>query len=302
MRRNEQDIFSDVVSLQAMLNTSFEGVVTQVYESYQRHISKKIKDITDSQNQAKAAKLLSKNVENRNKPYPFDKKRKLDEPSVKFPTNPNYKIPKKIETKKYNCTMHGPNDQHDTEHCHIVKQALLAYKESVSKKKNLQNSLTTKAQKVTKPLSISNNNNNKLVAKSKATNPLDKSKPRPKVNLITTSSDQTIINDSTTKICDICKGNGKNSRAYTTHSTAECLFNTINSSIQHQVVQDEYDKEVEEEQESNEESEVEAGELSDASSDVYNRRRRHSNVYTSNTENDDDIVLNYNQTSESEQE
>ena len=32
--------------------------------------------------------------------------------------------------------MHGPNDQHDTEHCHIVKQALLAYKESIKEEKS----------------------------------------------------------------------------------------------------------------------------------------------------------------------
>ena len=57
MRRNEQNIFSDVVGLQAILNNSFEEIVTQIYDSYQRHISSKIKDITDGRNQARAAKL-----------------------------------------------------------------------------------------------------------------------------------------------------------------------------------------------------------------------------------------------------
>jgi hypothetical protein len=189
-------------------------------------------------------------------------------------TNPNYKIPKKVETRKYHCTMHGHNDQHDTEHCHIVKQALLAYKESVIKKKILLNPPTTQAQKVTKSLSISNNNHPKLVTKSKATNLSDKTKPKAKANLITSSLNQIIIKDNKIiKKCGICKEAGKSYRAYTTHSNSECQLNTLESSEQQQIVLDDYDEEVEEKQEVTDKIEIDEGEDSEASSIIRNRRK-----------------------------
>ena len=89
--------------------------------------------------------------------------------------------------------MHGENDQHDTDHCHIVKQALLAFKDSVIKKKTLQNSHTTKAQKITKPITTSNIINPKVVVKPKITNFNNKSNPKPKANLITSSSSSKMI-------------------------------------------------------------------------------------------------------------
>jgi len=306
MRRNDQNIFGDVVNLQAILNNSFEEIVTQIYDSYQRHISNKIKNITDGQNQARAAKLLTKNAENRNKPYPFDKKRKLDEPMAKIHTNPNYKIPKKVIGNKYHCTMHGDNDQHNTDHCHIVKQALLAFKDSAIKKKTLQNSHTSKAQKVTKPITNSNNTNPKVVVKPKTTNFNDKSNPKPKANLITSSSssNQIIINDNKIKpICDICRNAGKGIRAFTTHSTSECSFNPIKSSDQSKVDLDEQICEEEEEQEVTVETEVDEGEESEESRNYRNRRRiSKENNYSLKTVEDEYILLNYNQISDSEEE
>ena len=306
MRRNEQNIFSDVVGLQAILNNSFVDIVTQVYDSYQRHISTKIKDIKDSQNLAKAAKLLTKNIENRNKPYPFDKKRKLDEPMAKIHTNPNYKIPKKVNSSKYHCTMHGDNDQHDTDHCHIVKQALLAFKESAIKKKTLQNSHTSKAQKVTKPITTSNITNPKVVVKPKTTNFNNKSNPKPKANLITSSSssNQIIINDNKIKpICDICRNAGKGIRAFTTHSTSECTFNPIKSSDQSQVDINEQIDEEEQVQEETIEEQIDEGEESDESRLVRTRRKlTKESYYKLNTVEDDECILNYNQTSDDESE
>jgi hypothetical protein len=293
MRRNEQNIFSDVVGLQAILNNSFVDIVTQVYDSYQRHISTKIKDIKDSQNLAKAAKLLTKNIENRNKRYPFDKKRKLDEPM-------------KVNGSKYHCTMHGDNDQHDTDHCHIVKQALLAFKESAIKKQTLQNSQTTKAQKVTKPITTSNITNPKVVVKPKTTNFNNKSNPKPKANLIisSSSSNQIITNDNKVKpICDICRNAGKGIRAFTTHSTSECTFNPIKSSDQSQVDIDEQIDEEEEVQEETIEEEIDEGEESEESRLLrHGRKLTKKSYYKLNTVEDDECILNYNQTSDDESE
>ena len=77
--------------------------------------------------------------------------------------------------------------------------------------------------------------------------------------------------DKIIPICGICKGAGKPSKANTTHSSSKCSFNPINSSDQHQVVRDEYDK-IEEEQEETNEIEVEKGEETEASYVVPNRR------------------------------
>jgi hypothetical protein len=91
------------------------------------------------------------------------------------------------------------------------------------------------------------------------------------------------------------------SRAYTTHSSYECSSNPINSSDQHQVVRDEYDK-VEEKQEETNEIEVKKGEESEASYVVPNRRRYLTKEYLAYTIEEEKATLDYNPTSDSEQE
>jgi hypothetical protein len=194
--------------------------------------------------------------------------------------------------------MHGKNDKHDPNHCPIVKQALLNYKDSVIKKKSLQNPQTTKTQKSTKPLSIlNNNNNNKIATKPKVANLSDKTKPKAKANLITTSS-QITTNNKTIKLCNICKDTGKSHRAYLTHNSSECSFNSKEKSDQ----QNDLDSNDEVEEENNEtnENEIEESDDSDAR---HRRRRKISNEdYEANTVDEDDIVLNYNPSSDTEAE